>query len=205
MNKRSEAVTDTERDRSPVAAARTAPGRLKFPAPSWMRGRCERRPPARQNFRATRRPFFWSAVTCHRFCAGDLSPSPFRAHPLTHARTPTLARAVSAPFCTHASRTSTATCRLGKAVTSHRTGVWTFSFGRDPRGTAGARPVPGRSACAPTRVARKFPGTLASSLPLRAGTARAPQKRSKTQSGDQSPHSKADPHPCSSTAKKISS
>ena len=43
-----------------------------------------------------------------------------------HAGTPPLARAVNAPSATHDSPNSTATSRLGKAVTSHRTGVWTF-------------------------------------------------------------------------------
>ena len=38
-----------------------------------------------------------------------------------HAGVPALARAVNAPSGTHASRISTATSRLGKAVTSHRT------------------------------------------------------------------------------------
>ena len=58
-------------------------------------------------------------------------------------------------------------------------GVWTFSVGRGPRATAGARPVAGRSACAHERAVRKHSGPSASSLPLRAGTARAAQKNHK--------------------------
>ena len=59
---------------------------------------------------------------------GDLSPLSRRRlvavearHASEPARTPPLARAVNAPLRTHAPRTSTATSRLGKAVTSHRT------------------------------------------------------------------------------------
>ncbi len=67
-----------------------------------------------------RRAVLWSAVTCHRFCAGDLSPSNRRTHPISHAcprwREPWTPRCFTDDFLG-----STATSRLEKAVTSHRT------------------------------------------------------------------------------------
>ena len=41
---------------------------------------------AKRRFRVVAERQFWSAVTRHRFCAGDLSPSNFRAAPVTRAR-----------------------------------------------------------------------------------------------------------------------
>ncbi|GDY20470.1 hypothetical protein LBMAG56_18150 [Verrucomicrobiota bacterium] len=41
---------------------------------------------ARGRGRLRRAATVWSAVTCHRFCAGDWSPSKFRARSFTRAR-----------------------------------------------------------------------------------------------------------------------
>ena len=81
---------------------------------AWM-GKC-----LMADLRGSRVRSVWSAVTCHRFCAGDLSPSDF---PVGSAppRVPGLARAVNAPLQIRSFRCSTATSRLTKAVTSHRT------------------------------------------------------------------------------------
>ena len=62
----------------------------------------------------------WSAVTGHRFCAGDLSPSNFCARSITSARhrwREPWTGLLNSLNCLG----STATSRLAKAVTSHRT------------------------------------------------------------------------------------
>ena len=79
---------------------------------------------------------FWSAVTCHRFGQATCRRwMPVRPQTCTHA--PPLARAVRAPIVPDMRGRSTATSRLGKAVTSHRTP----KRASEPRGVCVGNPV----------------------------------------------------------------